>query len=68
MNCQSTVNVTRIPSCDHDSDPVDRAIYILADNLLKHFQTAKHWDCADSCWLEAVTEARAILDEWKAAP
>lgn len=49
------------PDCDHDSDPIEKALYIVADNIVKHTMTGKHWDCRDTCWLEALEEARAII-------
>lgn len=49
------------PDCDHDSDPIEKALYIVADNVAKHTMTGKHWDCQDSCWQEALTQARTII-------
>lgn len=49
------------PECDHESDPIEKALYIVANNVLKHLQTAKPWDCWDSCWQEALNEARGII-------
>lgn len=65
MACKSDQVIKYDPDCDHDADPIEKAMYIVADNILKHLQTAKPWDCQDACWLEALTEARKILKEWK---
>ena len=49
------------PACDHGADPVEHALYIVADNVAKHTMSGKFWDCQDACWQEALTEARTIL-------
>ena len=62
--CQAPA-MGRDASCDHDSNELERALYIVADNVAKHTMSGKFWDCIDECWLEALAEAKQILIEWK---
>lgn len=65
-NCEAP-QLGRDPDCDHESDPVERALYIVADSVARHTMSGKWWGCNDSCWLEDLARARAILEEWKSA-
>ena len=49
------------PDCDHESDPIERVLDIVVNNMRNHPRAGKSWDCQDTCWLEDLEQARAII-------